>query len=467
MSPVVNDIHSELNEVAVEEIVAIDSTESVQQAIRRAADEGLPVAIAGGRHAMGGQQFCAGGMLLDTRGLDQVISFDRLQGTIEVQAGIQWPQLIEHLRDVQVGDDEPWAIAQKQTGADRLAIGGALAANAHGRGLTMQPFVSDVQSVEIVDAAAELHRCGREENAELFGLVAGGYGLFGCVTTATLRLVPRRTLERVVEVRLIEDLMPMLDRRVRDGFLYGDFQFATDPIAEDFLRRGVFSCYRPVDHDGPLPTGQRALSRDDWTRLIALAHTDKRRAFDHYAAHYLATTGQLYHSDAHQLADYKDGYHRMLDEQFRAPHPATEMISELYVPRERLSDFMADVADDFRRHGVDVIYGTIRLIERDEDSFLAWAREPWACVIFNLHTVHTPEGIEHSAAAFRRLIDLAADRGGSYFLTYHRWATREQVERCYPRFREFLEQKLQHDPEERFQSDWYRHYRALFDADPP
>jgi hypothetical protein len=217
-----------------------------------------------------------------------------------------------------------------------------------------------------------------------------------------------------------------------------------------------------VEHDGPLPVAQKALVRDDWRRLIALAHTDKGRAFDLYAQHYLATTGQLYYSDAHQLADYEDGYHRALDTLLGAPHRATEMISEVYVPRERLDDFMADVADEFRRTEVDVIYGTIRLIERDEDSFLPWAREPWACIIFNLHTEHTEAGIERSAAAFRRLIDHAADRGGSYFLTYHRWATRDQVERCYPSFPAFLEAKLQHDPAERFQSDWYRHQVALF-----
>jgi len=411
---------------------------------------------------MGGQQFCTGGLVLDMRGLDDIVSFDPAQGTIEVQAGIQWPQLIEYLSEAGNEDGVSWAIRQKQTGADRLSIGGALAANAHGRGLTMAPFVSDVESFVLVDTAGEFVTCSRQQNPELFALVAGGYGLFGSVVSATLRLAPRTTLERVVEVRPIDDLIGMFDRRIGDGFLYGDFQFATDPDDDDFLRRGVFSCYRPVEHDGPLPTGQRALSREDWARLIALAHTDKGRAFDLYAEHYLATSGQLYYSDAHQLADYEDGYHRKLDELLRAPHRATEMISELYVPRARLSDFMADVAEDFRRNGVDVIYGTIRLIERDEDSFLAWAREPWACVIFNLHTVHTTDGLEHAAAAFRRLIDLAADRGGSYFLTYHRWATREQVERCYPRFREFLETKLIHDPEERFQSDWYRHHRELF-----
>jgi hypothetical protein len=282
------------------------------------------------------------------------------------------------------------------------------------------------------------------------------------VVDVTMRLVPRQTVERVVEVREIDDLESLFAGRIADGFLYGDFQFATDPASDDFLRRGVFSCYRPVEHDGPLPEGQRALTRDDWRRLLVLAHTDKREAFDRYSAHYLATTGQLYDSDAHQMGDYEDGYHRALDAHLGSPHRATEMISELYVPRDRLTDFMEDVAEDFRRNGVDTIYGTIRLIERDEDSFLPWARESWACVIFNLHTVHTDEGLEHSASAFRRLIDLAGERGGSYFLTYHRWATREQVERCYPTFRAFLEEKLRHDPDERFQSDWYRHQRQLF-----
>ena len=59
------------------------------------------------------------------------------------------------------------------------------------------------QPFTLVDAHGELVVCSREENAELFALAAGGYGLFGCVVDVTMRLVPRRTLERVVEVRQI------------------------------------------------------------------------------------------------------------------------------------------------------------------------------------------------------------------------------------------------------------------------
>jgi FAD/FMN-containing dehydrogenase len=458
----VNDIHSELNETVVEGVVAVDSLDSIRGAVQAAAESGTAVAIAGGRHAMGGQQFCAGGLLLDTRRLDRVLNFDRGHGVIEVEAGLQWPGLIEWLRSEQQGGDPQWGIAQKQTGADRLSLGGAISANVHGRGLTLKPIVADIESLVLVVAEGDAITCSREENPDLFRLVVGGYGLFGCVHSARLRLVPRRVLERVVEIGSLDELMSLFDQRIADGFLYGDFQFAIDPATNDFLRRGVFSCYRPVEGADAPPAGQRALSTDDWQNLIYLAHTDKARAWEVYSTHYLATSGQLYYSDAHQFADYSDGYHGPLDARLGAADSATEMITEIYVPRERLPDFMEAVAGDFREHGTNVVYGTIRLVERDDETFLAWATDRWACIIFNICTTHTPAGIQSSAGAFMRLIDRSIERGGKYYLTYHRWATKDQVETCYPQFPEFLRLKRQFDPEERFQSEWYRHYRAMF-----
>jgi hypothetical protein len=79
----------------------------------------------------------------------------------------------------------------------------------------------------------------------------------------------------------------------------------------------------------------------------------------------------------------------------------------------------------------------------------------------NLHVEHTPEGVARAACAFRALIDCALARGGSYYLTYHRWATRPQLLAAHPRIREFLARKSAYDPEERFQSDFYRSVRDL------
>ncbi|HUQ46380.1 MAG TPA: FAD-binding oxidoreductase [Gemmatimonadaceae bacterium] len=458
---VVNDIHSRLNATEMARIEAPTSVRALQRAMRHAAREGRPVAIAGGRHAMGSQQFGTGAVLLDMRGLDQVLAFDAVRGLVEVQAGIQWPALIAELRRRQEGSPAPWAIAQKQTGADRLSIGGAIAANIHGRGLTMRPFIADIESLTLLGPDGESRLVSRTAHPDLFRLVVGGYGLFGVVTSATLRLVPRRTLRRVVEVITVDTLMEAFAQRISAGFLYGDFQFAIDPASDDFLHRGVFSTYQPVDPATPIPPVQRALAAGDWQRLLHLAHTRKSDAFDAYARHYLATSGQLYHSDLHQLADYLDDYHPALDRAMGAVHPGSEMITEIYVPRHRLTDFLAETREDFRREAVDLVYGTVRLVERDDESALSWARESWACTIFNLHVDHTAAAIARSGEHFRRLIDMAVRRGGSYYLTYHRHATREQVLACHPRLPGLLSAKQAYDPAERIQSDWYRHYRDM------
>lgn len=461
---VVRDVHGRIHATRVARVARPASAEELRRLLRDAARQGAPVSLCGGRHAMGGQQFAADSLLLDTRRMRRVLQFDPAAGTVTAEAGIQWPELVRWLLRAQNGGRAPgaWGIAQKQTGADRMTLGGSLGANTHGRGLAMKPLVTDIESFDLVDADGEARRCSRRENPDLFSLAVGGYGIFGAVTEVTLRLAPRRQLERVVRVIDVDELMDSFDERITQGFLFGDFQYMTDERSDGFLRRGVFSCYRPVDDVRDIPTAQKRISRRMWHELLYAAHFDKGRAFRAYADYYLSTDGQRYWSDTHQLAAYQEDYHEGIDRRRGAADPASEVITEIFVPRDRLVDFLAETRDDFREHAVNVIYGTVRLVERDEETFLPWAREPYVGVIFNLHTVHTPEGVEHSARAFRRLIDRGVARGGSFYLTYHRFATRVQVEACYPRFAEFLHLKCVHDPEERFQSDWYRHYKRLF-----
>lgn len=457
----VNDVHSGLNATQVRRLVRPDSVEALRDVLFAARRDGMPVAVMGGGHAMGGQQFVTDGVLLDTRGLDAVLAFDRATGHIEVGAGMQWPALIEYLNASQTDSEGPWGIVQKQTGADRLCLGGALAANVHGRGLRYPPIVGDVEAFTLVNAAGHVLRCSRGENSELFRLAIGGYGLFGVITSVRLRLAQRRKLERVVELVETRDLMRHFDARIADGFVYGDCQYSTDLDGESLLRRGVFSCYRPVPDGTPGATAQRHLSEADWLELIRLAHRDRARAFREYSNYYLSTSGQIYDSDTHQLSTYIDDYHRVLGARLGEMARGSEVISEIYVPRDALYAFLETVRDDFLAHQTPLIYGTIRLIEPDRETFLPWAAQAYACVIFNLHTAHEAAALAKTAADFRRLIDRGMEYGGSYFLTYHRWASRQQVLTCYPDLPELLRLKRHYDPDERFQSDWYRHHRRL------
>ncbi len=454
----VNDVHSQLNPTTVAEILKPEGTGDLIRGLSYAKRLGQKVSISGARHAMGGQQFGADTTLFDMRSMNKVISLDSAAKIVEVESGIMWPQLIAHLNK----NAPDLCVIQKQTGADALTLGGALASNIHGRSLVKPPIISDIESFTLLTADEQLVNCSRDENAELFKQVIGGYGLFGIINTIKLRLGKRIKLKRVVDVIMAADLIAAVEQRVKDGYLYGDFQYMTDEKSDDFMRRGIFTCYVPVPDDTPVSDASHDLGLEAWKGLYRLAHLDKKRAYEVYRDHYLETNGQIYWSDVHQTGIYLKDFNREFAKERGEAAGSSLMLSEVYVPRAKFAEFMETARKAALQNGMDIIYGTVRFIKADAESFLPWAREDYACIIFNLYVVHTDAGIEKAKHDFRTLYDIAISLGGTYYLTYHRWALKEQVEKAYPRLPRLLSLKQSYDPGEVFQSDWYRHYKKMF-----
>src|SRR5438270_5139637 len=67
------------------------------------------------------------------------------------------------------------------------------------------------------------------------------------------------------------------------------------------------------------------------------------KAFQRYAGYYLSTNGQIYWSDTHQLSIYPANYHRRIDRSLHARQAATEIITEINVPRDSLESFLSEV----------------------------------------------------------------------------------------------------------------------------
>ena len=450
----VNDMQGQLSGTLVYKIVTPDTIDGVQEAMKLAQTEERNVCISGGRHSMGSQAFAADGVLVDTRKLSKVLALDNDKGLIEVEAGMQWPELLETLHQT------PWTFRQKQSGVDRVTIGGSLSANMHGAGLSSAPFVSDIESFKLLTAKGQVVNCSRTENTDLFRLAIGGWGIFGFVYSVTLRLVRRRKLERIAEVRTIDGLAATFVDRMRDGFVAGEFHLNPDELSPDFLRRGVFVGYRPVGDERPMPETPRELGEVDWRQLLFLAHTEKSNAFRRYADFCVASSGQLYWSDDVQMAHYPENYHRDIDR--RVSGRGSDILTEIYCSREGLEAFLAEVRYYALRGRTDLIAASVRLIEADTETYLPWARQPYACVTFNVHVDRTSTGLIRVSDALRAMIDIGLKYGGSYSLAYHRYALRRQVDACYPKFADFLRLKKRHDPTEIFQSDWYRAYKRLY-----
>ena len=460
--PTLNDVHSRLNETEVRRIVRPRTPGDIRREIQKAVSDDLAICPAGALHSMGGQQFATSGTSIDSSSLKEIGPLDRVSSTVWAQSGVTWPELVRWLRENQRESSETLSIIQKQTGADEMTLGGALSSNIHGRVLGRKPIVADIEAFYLTTPRGERLLCSRESNPELFKLAIGGYGLFGFVDSVKLRLGPRMQMtRRVAEVRT-EDVIPTLERRMSEGATYGDFQYMTDESSEDFMSKGIMSTYSPIRPQESAAQGQAGLTAEDWMRLYVLAHTDKARAYDEYAAHYLQTDGQIYWSDDHQFSPYLPEAGETLAGILGWKTFASLMISELYVPRSSFPDFMREARQAILDTEANVVYGTVRLIEPEDETFLRWAREDYACIIFNLLVERSADGVERGKKQFRALIDCALEKGGCYYLTYHRWARRDQVENAYPQFREFLGLKEKCDPDHIFTSDWHRHYMEMF-----
>lgn len=436
VTAVVNDVHSRLNPTAVAEVVQPRSLEELQEVVLRSS-QAHPVAFCGGRHGMGGQQFCSGGVLVDTRGLARVLSIDLDRGVVEVEAGLAAAALADVL------GRQRSSTRQLRTGTGDTTAGGAVSTNAHEKGLAVAPFVADVEHLVLVDAGGQIRVCSRSTESELFGLACGGYGLFGAIYSVTLRLAPHVRLERIATRTEAEELDGSITECVAQGFVSAEFLVEVDPASSGFLRRGALVCERAVAADTPL----RELQPGELSRRLPGGGVRSELSVEDL----LATSGQVYDPNGRRGASPPV-----------TPWPGSSVMrTELHVPRPAIDEVLADAAGVLRVRTADVVSGSVRLVERESETMLAWAREPWACVTLDLHVEHDAVSVGRVADAFRALIDVALGHGGSYHLAHHRWARRDQLEAAYPQIHAFIAAKQARDPRGVFQSDWYRHALGL------
>jgi FAD/FMN-containing dehydrogenase len=442
-------------------VVRPGSVAEIKAFIKDCRKHGRQISVSGSRHATGGQQFAAHSILLDVRGMNRVVDLDDKSGLLQVESGIEWPDLIHGYLSAQ-GNSAVWGIRQKQGGGDHMTLCGALSANAHGHCLGSPPIVSDVEWIELVNADGELQKCSRKENSEQFGLAIGGYGLFGVITGVGLRLVPRRKVRRQVETRTLAELVELLEKRTASGAAFGYFQYSIDGTSPDFLRNGVLTTYEPAAPETALGKESTDLDEEALTSLLELAHREPKRAYNHYAQYELSLDGNVEWSDVHQLSTYPQGYHKKIEKKLGTAFEGADLILEVYVPRHELISFFEEARHLLLMSEIPLIYGTVRFIEQDKDSFLAWAKKRYACVIFTLHCTSDAHALHKTGGVCRQLIRGATKRSGSFYLTYNRFAARDELDSAYPQFAEFLALKKKYDPTELFQSDWYRHYKALY-----
>jgi decaprenylphospho-beta-D-ribofuranose 2-oxidase len=137
----------------------------------------------------------------------------------------------------------------------------------------------------------------------------------------------------------------------------------------------------------------------------------------------------------------------------------TDILQEYFVSVASLPGFLDDLREVVERNRVNLLSATIRYVPRSLESVLSYSRpEASFGVVLYLNVGRGTAQQAETARWTRQLVDRALEKGGTYYLPYRPYATREQFLAAYPRAPELLAKKLRYDPQELFVNTFYRTY---------
>src|SRR5205814_9972453 len=123
-----------------------------------------------------------GGVLLDMTGMSRVLAIDTENCSVRTEAGIFWASLAEHLR--RHGMDYLSApLNMTSSVGGTLGVGG-IDVNSPRLGCSADQAIA----LQVVTPTGEIVECSDSERPDLFQRVILGYGQFGVITEATLRI---------------------------------------------------------------------------------------------------------------------------------------------------------------------------------------------------------------------------------------------------------------------------------------
>ncbi|MFJ9546974.1 D-arabinono-1,4-lactone oxidase [Streptomyces erythrochromogenes] len=163
-------------------VVTPASVGELQEAVRRAAEDGLRVKAVGTGHSFTAAA-ATDGVLVRPQALAGIRSLDRAAGTVTVAAGTALKDLnralaAEGLSLTNMGD------IMEQT------VSGATSTGTHGTGRDSASIAAQIRALELVTADGGLLTCSEKENPEVFAAARVGIGALGIVTAITFAVEP-------------------------------------------------------------------------------------------------------------------------------------------------------------------------------------------------------------------------------------------------------------------------------------
>lgn len=456
---VINDA-SCLNQTPILGVVEVKSEVDLGKVLAFANANSLKVTVAGEKHSMGGQAFSRNGLIVNMDKMSEM-SYSNETGTFKVQAGARWAEVERYL------DGLGKSLKAVQS-INIFSVGGTISVNAHGIAHSPGPIAETIKSLRVMLANGEIKQISPQTDPELFSLIVGGYGLFGIILEAELEVMNNEVYTWTTDYMNYTDFASFYEKNVKGnpnlGLFYSRISvspssYLTEVAAHSFTKVQNYNESIPVIEESNLDWANRFVinfsktgSFGRWVRWSLEKYLEPK-------IHYCISRNQLLNdkevclvSRNHEMYDSM-GYlkNRLKD---------TDILQEYFVRPENMADFVDGLRETVQKNDVNLLNVTIRIVEKDDVSYLAYAKEDMFAFVLYFNQKLNSEDSAKLSKATNELIDLAMKLDGSFYLPYQLTYSKDQLQGVYPQIDSFFEFKNKYDPNEVFVNKFYLKYKG-------
>ncbi|TFD95973.1 FAD-binding oxidoreductase [Jeotgalibacillus sp. R-1-5s-1] len=433
----------------IESVIRSENRLHLQKIVREANESGHHISIAGLQHSQGGHTYYKDGIVLDMRTFNKVLEIDEQAKTIRVEAGATWEDVQEAIT--------PYGLALKVTQSQSIfTIGGSLSVNAHGRDIRFGSMAETVKEMTLLTPTGEIKTVSRDDSEAWMKYVIGGYGLFGVILDVTLELAENEIYTIHTEKLNTADYESYFANLIDDtntAMHYARVSVAPNTFLDEMY---------VIDYNY---TGKQddetSLKGEKGVRLSKLALDLGRQG---------GVLEDLFWKSQKLYIDSIDGNEITRNNAMRSEstfmeftkHGRVEVLQEFFVPVHSYEEYISDLKqlispndkdDDFKVHNI-----TVRYAAEDSHTSLSYANEDMFGLVILIEHGLAEEEIANATSRIQEWTSLTTKHGGTYYLPYYRYQTKEQFRDTYPEWESFLDEKLRRDPNEIFQNLFYDYY---------
>lgn len=441
------------------------------------ASPSTPLSIAGMRHSQGGHTAIAGGRMLITE------TFNRIDlarnaprpKTIPVNAGATWSeihhQICAHARAPRV----------HQSSA-HFSVGGSLSVNCHGREVRWGPVSETVEEITVLTGTGKTVTASATTESDLFRASLGGYGACGMILSAKLKLTPNYMLFRSWDERSLSEYQAEVktihNKTVGNDFIpkaerlhlhHGWVNVSEDGYLEQVISYKAKEEEKPTNgnEDGSVEWASR-LKYEGWgtSELMRAGWAASRMepSFRKFVWDRLTSPAKNPNGLRYSRLDLLR--EDILFTSSKGDADGVDLLQEYFVPLDKLVNFIEKLKEIFpynsEESDVMLLSCTTRYVRGESMNpapFLSYCGgQARVSVAIDAHVKRSTDGnpTDGAGAQFRAAIQTALDLGGTYYLPYYRFATREQFEQGYPGWEAWLEVVNTFNPSRRFHNEFLK-----------